>query len=284
MAKSKGILDAWRAAAEILACERTLDEQIEWIECYGNHAASPALRSGTLAALGFDKPKESAQICLIFGCYRPFTTPVLMGAYLQLLTHLKIDYTYLEQEYCCGAPLSMLATQEQTDGMLDTGEMFMERNLEAARLKGASTLAYCCAGCANAANHVFQESDLRHIYLPELIIESLPKQGESIDPIKIGYFGGCRTIFTKLYPQAKLDWQLYRKFLDTIDGLHVIDLPNGCCKKSAAAVVEKAVSQNLDAIVCPCNWCWAGLMPAAKGKIRGMNIAELLCLACISTS
>lgn len=98
-------LKVWRATAEKMACNRTVAEQEETIRSQGNHGVMPVLRGGLLTALGAPKAKEHAQTCVIFGCYRPFTTPFLVRDSLRLLEVLHIDYTYLAEEYCCGAPL-----------------------------------------------------------------------------------------------------------------------------------------------------------------------------------
>ena len=271
-------LAVWQATAGALAAGRTLDEQIESIKKNGNHGVIPVLRAGVLAAHGIAKPKEKAETCVIFGCYRPFTTPFLVRDYIRLLDKLDIDYTYLDQEYCCGAPLAMLASAEQHDDILSLGRDFIQQNIDRARQKGATTLAYCCAGCVHAAKHTLSEMADSHVYIVDLILDKLEHHHLQMPPATMGYFEGCHTFFRTAYPDARLDWKRYRQQLSHIEGLTIVDLPKGkCCKTSATDIIESAEKMHLDTILCPCNWCYSSLMPAAAtGRVRMISLPELL--------
>lgn len=274
-------LAVWRATAGALAAGRTLEEQIESIRKNGNHGVIPVLRAGVLASHGIAKPKEKAETCVIFGCYRPFTTPFLLRDYLHLLDILGIDYTYLDHEYCCGAPLAMLATKEQHDDILGLGRDFTQLNLELARQKGATTLAYCCAGCVHAARNTIKEMAGNHVYIVDLILDKLESRHLQIPPTTLGYFEGCHTFFRTTYPDARLDWKRYRQQLGKIEGLTIVDLPKGkCCKTSATDIIESAEKMHLDRILCSCNWCYTSLMPAATGRVQMISLPELL-LQCL---
>ena len=100
-------LSIWQAGAEALSCGRSVDEQLDTIRRFGNHAATPVLRARLLAALGIPAPKAQAENCILFGCYRPFADPFLVRDYLRVLDLLNVDYTYLDQEQCCGVPFAM---------------------------------------------------------------------------------------------------------------------------------------------------------------------------------
>ena len=270
-------LAVWQTTAEALSSGRTVAEQIESIRKYGNHGVSPVLRAGVLAAHGISKPKDKAQNCIIFGCYRPFTTPFLLRDYIRLLDMLDIDYTYLDQEYCCGAPLAMLTPGEQLDNVMAAGREFNQLNLDLAQQKGATKQAYCCTGCVHAAKNTFTETSDRHVYMVDLILDGLEKQQLKIPPTVMGYFEGCHTFFRSIYPGVSLDWGRYRQRLSKIEGLNIVDLPNKmCCKESAAKIIESAEKMNLSKILCSCNWCYSSLMPAAKGKLQMISLPELL--------
>ena len=269
-------LAVWRTTAESFSCGRTIEEQVESIRRYGNHGASPVLRAGVLAAHWIEKPKATAEICLLFGCYRPFTTPFLLREYLRLLDMLGVDYTYLDQEYCCGAPLAMLATEDQRDDILATGREFHRLNLELARQKGATTLAYCCVGCVSAARNTFHESPDQHLYIVDLILDRIAPRRLKVEPTVIGYFAGCHSFVQTTYPEATLDWGRYRRQLGAIEGITIVDLPNMCCKQSAEKIIEQAEKMQVDTILSACNWCHSALMPAAKGRMPMIRLSELL--------
>jgi Fe-S oxidoreductase len=270
-------LAAWQANAQALSSGRTLDEQIDSIKKYGNHGVSSVLRAGVLSAHGIARPKDQAKNCIIFGCYRPFSTPFLVRDYIRLLDILSIDYTYLDQEYCCGNPLTMTASREQRDNVLNISREFIELNLNQAQQKGATKLAYCCAGCVHVAKDAFIETSDSHVYIVDLILDSLETQQLKVIPINIGYFKGCHTFFRSIYPKAKLDWARYRQRLSKIEGLSIVDLPNDmCCKTSAEKIIECAEKMNLNKILCSCNWCSSSLMQVAKGRVQMISLPELL--------
>jgi len=201
----QGGLAVWRATAEAFSCGRTLAEQVETIRRFGNHGASPVLRAGVLAAHGIARPKAKAELCVIFGCYRPFTTPFLVRDGIRLLEMLDIDYTYLDQEYCCGAPLAMLASDEQSDEIGAVSREFNRRNLQLAREKGAATLAYCCVGCVHAAKNSCPETSEDHVYLLDVILDGLERCELKAPPGTVGYYEGCHSFFESRYPGTAID-------------------------------------------------------------------------------
>ncbi len=270
-------LAAWRAMAEVLSCGRTAAEQEESIRRYGNHGVSPVLRAAVLAAHGIPKPKDKALNCIIFGCYRPFTTPFLVRDCIRLLDILNIDYTYLDQEHCCGVPLAMIASKEDLGDVTDAGREFNQMNLDLARQKGASKLAYCCSGCVHAALSTIGDTSDRHVYVLDLILDRLEQQRLEIPPTVMGYFEGCHTFVRRTYPKARLDWSRYRQRISEIEGLEIVDLPNTmCCKMSAAEIIDTAVKMKLKKILCPCSGCYASLMKPAQAIVQLMSVPELL--------
>lgn len=272
-----GSLQVWQAGAEAMACGRSIGEQLDTINRFGNHGASPVLRTRLLAALGIPKPKVQAQNCIIFGCYRPFTDPFLVRDYLRLLNHLNVDYTYLDQEQCCGVPFAMQKHGTERDAALAASTDFNRQNDERARRKGATRLAYCCMGCAYAARSVFKEDHDNHVYLPDLIFDHLERRNLSIAPTNIAYFEGCHTFAKSAYPAGAFDWSHYRQRLEEIEGLHITDIPNNrCCKNSATELVTLAVEMGIGTILCPCNGCASSLGQAGQGKVTMISLPELL--------
>lgn len=264
-----------------MACNRTLEEQEATIRTQGNHSTMSVLRGGVLTALGAPKPKDYAETCVIFGCYRPFTTPFLVRDTLRLLELLQIDYTYLAQEYCCGAPLIMQADEKNLSNMQATGDEMIARNTASAKEKGANRPAYCCAGCVHAAKNSFPAMAEQHVYINELLLKSIKQKHLQLPARVMGYFPGCRTFFRNVYPAARIDWLGIRQGLEAIDGLSFVDLPEKlCCKVSADKIIDGAIKQGLDAIVCPCNWCHTSLQKIARGRIQLVTLPELL-LQCV---
>ncbi|MBF0564976.1 MAG: hypothetical protein HQK89_07025 [Nitrospirae bacterium] len=270
-------LAAFNVFGNVLSCGRTLDEQVETIREHGNHGMVPVLRAGLLAALGVSKPKDTARNCVIFGCYRPFTTPFLVRDSIRLLEVLSIDYTYLQREYCCGVPLTLQTSEDKRDNVMALGGEFNLQNLDLARQKGATKLAYCCAGCAHAARHAFRDTVDSHVYILDLILDGLQKHRLTIPPTIMGYFEGCHVFSSANYPAGRIGWGRYRHLLNDIEGLQIVDLPkNMCCKESSAEIIESAVKMNLDKILLSCSGCYSSITQAAKGMLQVITLQELL--------
>lgn len=268
---------AERQASVHLACDRGFPEQIEDIRRYGNHGVSPVLSAAVLAAHGIPKPKDTAETGIIFGCYRPFSTPFLLRDYIRLLDILGMDYTYLEKEFCCGLPLVMQLAGEDPGNAMTFGVEFNRLNLDLARQKGVNTLAYCCVGCAYTAKSYDCETSVRQTYIVDLILDELDKRELKVAPTVIGYFEGCHTFYKTYFPQVSLEWKRYRQFLDGIENLEIVDLPNKlCCKKSADRIVESAQKLDLDKILCSCNGCYLSLKAAGQEKLTTTNMPEFL--------
>jgi Fe-S oxidoreductase len=268
---------AEKQMAERLACGRSMDEQIQAITEHGNHGAIPVLRSAVLAAHGIANPRAQAENGIFFGCYRPFTTPFLLSDYLKLLDFLGVDYTFFDREYCCGMPLLMQSMGDDSEIALSTERNAQRLNQEIARKKGASTMAYCCISCAYVAKNQSRPADADHKYILDLIFSALEGKKLKIEPTTVGYFEGCHSFYSNRFPDVEIDWKGYRDGLERIEGLKIVDLPNTlCCKRAASKIVDSALKQNLDTIVCSCNGCYAALKTAAKGKARMLTVPELL--------
>lgn len=268
---------AYKAMCNALSCGRTIAEQIETIERYGNHGVGKVLRSAVLAAHGISKPKDGARNCVIFGCYRPFSTPFFVRDSIRLLEILDIDYTYLDQEYCCGAPLAMTASEDQREYVMNVGREFNLQNLNLARQKGATKLAYCCVGCVYAARDASRETPDAHVYILDLILEGLKDRKLRVPTAVMGYFEGCHTFVRSGYPAASIDWSKYRQCLNNIEGLQVVDVPNNmCCKNSSDKIIEAAEKLKLGTLLVACSGCYSPLTQAAKGRLRIVSLPELL--------
>jgi hypothetical protein len=171
----------------------------------------------------------------------------------------------------------MMKRGEERDAAVAKSTEFNRQNDELAHQKGATRLAYCCAGCAYAARTVFPDSLDSHVYLPDLIFDHLEQRKLTIALTSIGYFEGCHTFSKSAYPANSVDWSRYRKRLGEIDGLRIVDLLNDrCCKNSADELIDRAVEMGVDTILSPCNGCITSLGQAGQGKVTMVSLPELL--------
>ncbi|HWR04311.1 MAG TPA: (Fe-S)-binding protein [Humidesulfovibrio sp.] len=255
------------------AAGRSLDEQLAAVRETGGHGAFSVLRAGALAAQGITVPKPQADVCLVFGCYRPFTTPQLLGQAVRLFGALGMECTWLPDEVCCGLPLVSQSTGDEREAMLSASRGFIEDNRSRARDRGAQRVVYCCAGCAQAAKGLV--GDTGDLYLLDALIDAL--QGRKlVGAGRIAYFEGCHTSYKAQFPAVDLNWKRYREFLGSVPGLELFDVSGLCCKHVPGEVVERALAQGAQRLVCACSGCVAGLRAAAQGRIALVSYPELL--------
>ena len=268
-------LQAWVVAS---ACGRDLGAQLRDVEATGQHGAPQALRLMALGANGFSNPPERADLGVVFGCYRPFSTPYILRELAWLFAALGIRHTWLEKEYCCGLPLLHQVAAEDRPQMREKAGGFVAANIQAAAAKGAKSVAYCCAGCAHVALSVADGQGPHTAYVLDTLLDAL--QGQTVqatEGMKVAYFEGCHSSYRRHFPDTSLPWGRYRSFLDSVAGLTVHDVAAGrCCKKQAAAIVDAAESAGAQALVCACSGCTVALRAAGRGRVNVMSYPALL--------
>lgn len=261
-----------------LLAGRTLDEQIGYIKRYGNHAVGSVLRDIVLeSSIGLPKPRETAENLVFWGCYLPFMMPQLLCNYIEILERLGVEYTYLEKEFCCGAPMMETTTGADLEKSVEAGREFMLMNRELAEQKGVKAISYCCIVCTYVARKLFPNDTIRHLYYPDLIIEKLENKALRVTTTVVGYYEGCHRTYHAFAPEVNLDLAGYRKLLDRIEGLEVVDLPHKiCCVDYPERIVEEAERRHVDTILCLCPGCYLRAGAVAKGRVQMKYFPELL--------
>jgi len=260
-----------------VAAGRTLDEQIEDIQRCRDHTTTPVIRAGLLQALGLPEPKPTSENLLTFGCYTPFFFPFVLRDYIRLLDILGVDYTYSLDAACCGAPIILASSKAQLEQAIKVSKESAQKNHDLAQQMGASTTIYCCPGCTRMDKGFFREEAERHRYILDVITDKLEKETLKVAPTTVGFFGGCQTRYTAIFPDAKLRVDRYRKLMDRIEDLEIIDLTQDiCCSKYSERLVQEAQKQTLETIVSPCNGCFGEIGNTAKGRVQVTHLAEIL--------
>ena len=268
------------AGAVIKAGSRDLDSELEAIQAAGQGKVPEAVRLATLAANGFLGTPKNADLALIFGCNRPFSTPDILREVSWIFARLGVSHTWLEREHCCGHPMLRQVSAENRPEMKERMKGFLAGKKAAAAEKGASRLAYCCVACAHSAKSLDAEAALVHKYILDVLLDVVQGQRLRVKPLNVAYFGGCHSLHQRHFRQPVLNWAGYRAFLDGVEGLAVQDLAGAmCCKTQSERIVAAAQDVGARAIVCACSACTAGLRVAAWGKIRIMSYSEVLARA-----
>jgi Fe-S oxidoreductase len=233
-----------------------------------------------LQRLSIPPPKASAEHALVFGCYAPFSSHArLIRSYTRVLGALGVDYTFLENEYCCGSPLVQTTRGEDRERAKEAVPGFLGLNVEQAIEKNAGKIAYFCSSCARIANSASKDTDIEHTYLLDLILDHLTDRRLHLPSgsMDVGYFEGCHATIGALFINAILPWERYRESLDRIDGLRVVDLPGDiCCRRGSGRIFESLIERDLSVIVSACNNCARFLEQKSDKGVQVKHMVEII--------
>ena len=85
MKATTGKLSDWVVKS---ACGRDFETQLQDVATTGQHGAPQVLRAMALGANGFAGAPQQADLALVFGCYRPFSTPNILREVAWILGRL----------------------------------------------------------------------------------------------------------------------------------------------------------------------------------------------------
>ncbi len=214
------------------------------------------------------KPTFRAENMVVDGCANLFSSGNAgIGLYFQLLNALDIKYNLLPKRYCCGFFILAQATPDEWDDARSKVKALAEKNLAEAKQLGAKNVYQFCHLCSVMA----QYADARGMgmntgYGLDILIEPLKRvKNLKVKPAKVGYYRGCWGRKKALKPDFKLNFATYRSWLDRVEGLEVMDLPdNLCCFNNVQDVIQIATDNKLDYIVTPCVNCRLNLDTAGQ--------------------
>jgi Fe-S oxidoreductase len=152
-------------------------EIVERIRHYGSYKDLGEGRKRVLTR-EIDFPMdERAEHVLIGGCLLPELMPGVFRDLRSLLGLLKVDYTMLSKENCCGwVPLLQPAVRAKDDQRVarvkEISKNFIFENFKKADELGARSIVIFCSGCYTSLNKA-----LGHEYetkmLPQFVLEAL---------------------------------------------------------------------------------------------------------------
>lgn len=257
---------------------KTLRSKIEFVRQHGNYSSPARLRKMMMQNLSFQPPKTIADNAIVFGCYSLYSNHTrLLKTYIRLMEYLGVDYTFLENEYCCGSSLVQSSKSSERNQAIDAARSFLQLNSQQAIEQNIKTIAYFCSSCARIANSLLHDDTIKHKYLLDLLLDHvIPSQLQHREAT-VGYFEGCHATINAFFSDAHIPWSRYREILDSIDGLTVIDLSsNVCCRQRSDRIIETLLEKNLSVIVCSCNNCVRFLERKAGEKIQVKHMVEII--------
>lgn len=262
----------------IVAAGRSTDQQIEDVGKEGMYFTPSVLRNSIIGGLEIPR-RETAENLIVMGCACYGTAMPLRG-YFQLLDRLDIDYTFLTKEYCCGFPIVQTALlagegRGKPDG---AAREFVGLNIEQARKVGAKRMAYFCTWCLYTAKRFYSEIDIPQLFYPDILIPRLDKESLRLKPTRVGYFGGRPHRYPVIVPEnnVEVDWSVYRRLLERIEGLEVVDIPRYCCTSADWAIWERLAKEGLNTLVTTCIVCYGRLWRRAPKGIKVKFLSDIL--------
>lgn len=242
-----------------------LDDLITRVRVECNPASCDYLRKALLHGLGIRRKHRTAETVIFFGCNFVFGMPMQTISSIKLLDHLGIEYTFpKDKEYCCGLQLVEWIGGEKADA---ASNEFMRMNLAEAQRLGGKKMVWLCQWCAYLAKRHLADQSVPQLYFLDLLCElpSLPPM--RVQPTVIGYYEGCHLRRLSFAPGIELDWKGYRRILESIEGVKIVDLPHWqCCITDAEQIVEEALRKNVGSIICTCAACWTWVERIASRK------------------
>jgi Fe-S oxidoreductase len=240
-------------------------EQVENIRRYGAFKDSGESRLKILRDdIGF-RMDQKAEYVIIGGCIQPEMMPEVLGSFKNLLENLKINYTMLSKEYCCGwmpiGQMAVMAKNEEDIGKYkELSKGFILENFRQAETLGAKSIVLFCSACEpNYSNHK-NATPLEIISYTELLDRALEKGRLNAE---IDYYPGCYR-FRRRITAEPLDIKSAERLLGKIDGLKINKIDTAlCCYKQAD--LEKIVGTlKTKSLMAVCTGCYHNL----KAKLQ----------------
>src|SRR3990172_12377652 len=179
--------------------------------------------------IGF-RMDQKAEYVIIGGCVQPEAMPQAFRAFKNLLEHLKINYTLLSKEYCCGwmpigQPAVMARNEEDIAEYKGLSKGFIAENLRQAEALGAQSIVLFCSACEPNYSNYKKDTTLNIMHYTELLNRYI--QNGMLDS-GIDYYAGCYR-FRRRITDEPLDIEPAAGLLQKIDGLKVNYLNNDLC-------------------------------------------------------
>jgi Fe-S oxidoreductase len=243
------------------------EKRVENILRYGVHHNTGTQRSKALFEdLGLAKDRK-AEYVILSGCHPPETLPQTFRALKGLLDHLRISYTFLSKEYCCGwMPLGQPAVMAKDEAAIarakELAQGFIRENFKQAEALGARSIVLFCAACEPTYTNFKEAVSLEVISYNELLERFFTggkREGE------IDYYAGCYR-FRRRITQEPIDVGAARRILGKIGGLKVHEADNSLCCFVRPHLDRLVGSFQTKEIVAICTGCYNLLQNALKDR------------------
>ena len=251
---------------------------VENIRAYGTYKGTGEGRRKVLEDAGF-RIGEGAEYVIIMGCVQPESMPDVLVDLKALLDHLKVDYTLLAKEYCCGwiplgQPAVMAKNEEDITVTKELSREFVLENFKQAKALGAKSIVLFCGACEPSYTNYKAETDLEIISYSELLDRYF--EGGSLDQA-VDYYAGCYR-FRRRITTEPVDIESALRVLSKIEGLKVNHLDNNLCCYIPPHLEQLSDSLTTKNLVAICTGCYHNLRRTLreKGDYRVRMLPEVV--------
>nr|MDO8082647.1 heterodisulfide reductase-related iron-sulfur binding cluster [Candidatus Freyarchaeota archaeon] len=235
-----------------------------------------------------EKEKGNPEVVYFVGCTSAYRNPEIAEAVLRILDKAKVNYTILDDEWCCGSPI--LRT-----GYRKHAEELMKHNQRAINSLKAKTIITSCAGCYKTLKQDYPEqgfsldAEILHAseYIQRLIDEKKIKLDKKVKKL-VTYHDPCHLgRHSEIYDAP-------RKLLEQIPGVELVEMEfnreNAHCCGSGAGMeatypeianaagsrrIEEAKETGAKVITTTCPFCKKQLVKVSGNGIEICDITEL---------
>jgi Fe-S oxidoreductase len=252
---------------------------VESIRQYGSFKDSGEGRLKLLKEdIGF-RMDQKAEYVIIGGCAQPEAMPQVLRSLKSLLEKLKIDYTFLSKEYCCGwLPIGQIAVmtknEEDISQYKTISRDFILENFKQAEALGAKSLVLFCSACEpNYSNHK-NGTRLEIIPYTELLDRSMKKGRLDAE---IDYYAGCYR-FRRRITSESLDLEPAERLLKKVNGLKINQIDSNLCCYRPPDLEKIMGNLKTKSLMTLCTGCYHNLKGnlQSKGDYQVKMLPEVL--------
>ncbi len=227
-----------------------IDERaVELIRLTGNGLEGLPDRKALLEEKGLPHDRHAENV-IISGCQILSFLPHVLSSLASIYDRRGFSYTFLSKEYCCGNNLYRPAIKARDEQALaecrGLSHEFVAKNLEAAKVLGATRLVIFCSPCYPIFKQALPEEDI--VFYPVTlaeVMETIPFQE------KIDYYAGCYKLHRKFSP-VPMDLKSTNDVFSKLEGMNInrISAPECCFKPAGTAHMIGNIQTRLMVHIC----------------------------------
>lgn len=234
--------------------------------------------------------KKNPEVIYFTGCTAAYRHSEIFRATQKIMRHAGVDFTVLDDEWCCGSPL--LRVGERT-----LAEKMARHNVDQVRCQSAKTVVFACAGCYmtfrnDYPNLLGEDLGFKVLHMTEFL-DMIMSDGKlklgSVKPTRVTYHDPCHLgRYSKIYESP-------RRLLQSIPEVKLVEMGYNredalCCggggglksafNKLALNIAERRVRQAVETgaemLVSSCPFCKTNLKDADSKKNHRIRIVDLM--------